>query len=828
LVIEAEAGTPELIAQYRDSGAPVVFVCGRHGLEWWKQTTGRPALQKPPVPPDKLANFFATHAHDFAPDVIYRAKTWGRFDAQYQRRFVDLGLMPVVESKIGRDLEQLVVHNVQKLKALMGWETLSDRKGQWLLKSVFWLVSAKILHDKEVGRFAKLDLRDAEPLLDAVAAHFDAEPVPVTTRRQRSALTDIAGSIASFGNLQLATTESLAYVYENMLISKATRQSLGTHSTPSYLVDYIVGTLAPWIVEIPPEERNVFEPACGHAAFLVSAMRLLTELLPEDKSTPAQRRSYLRKRIHGCDIDDFALEIARLSLSLTDIPNPDGWHLVPGDMFIGDHLEQQARAATVFLANPPFENFTPEVRDWYARRSVHVHHVNKTAEMLSRVLPELPGGAVVGVVVPQGFLHSKNATNVRRYLLDRFDLLEICLFPDKVFTFSGLESAVLMARKRTLAGPATRAVRYRRVRERQMEAFRQTYRATSDSAIDQSRFRNAKCDLRVADLYELWKYCAPMPQLEEFATIGKGLQYVGHGTRNLMTISNTSFPGAVRGFSRFEPTIGIHELPREVWMSLDAKSISVKRHGAQTGFPQVVFNEVRTSRGPWRLKALIDEEGHAVTGSFNVARSNGTVTIEWLWALLNSPIANALAYCSSNNKHNQAIVFRKMHVPPIDRTRIEQISAAARNYLEYVQPDPDVVLRRPINEHRARGLWLRVECAVLQSYRLPRDLESQLLSFFAGWSRPGLPFYFDRYFPEGFGDHISLAEYIAITIDWPATNRRRGELIHKKVARTITGAERQELANLQSLAESRSRLEAPLPLVEMERLYREFAEVGKS
>ena len=98
-------------------------------------------------------------------------------------------------------------------------------------------------------------------------------------------------------------------------------------------------------------------------------------------------------------------------------------------------------------------------------RGVELHHVNKTAEMLSRVLPGLPAGAVIGLVVPQGFLHSKNSTSVRKLLTTEFELQEICLFPDKVFTFGDSESAVLIARKNAdVKSSAT--VRYRRVRER--------------------------------------------------------------------------------------------------------------------------------------------------------------------------------------------------------------------------------------------------------------------------------------------------------------------------------------------------------------------------
>ena len=63
----------------------------------------------------------------------------------------------------------------------------------------------------------------------------------------------------------------------------------GTHSTPSYLVDYIVGRLAPWIEQLDQDKRSVFEPACGPGAFLIAAIRLLTSLLPShDDATECQ------------------------------------------------------------------------------------------------------------------------------------------------------------------------------------------------------------------------------------------------------------------------------------------------------------------------------------------------------------------------------------------------------------------------------------------------------------------------------------------------------------------------------------------------------------
>ena len=167
-------------------------------------------------------------------------------------------------------------------------------------------------------------------------------------------------------------------------------------------------------------------------------------------------------------------------------------------------------------------------------------------------------------------------------------------------------------------------------------------------------------------------------------------------------------------------------------------------------------------------------------------------------------------------------MFREMPIPHLTDDSMKRITNAVLNYLDYVRRESDAILQRPINEQKARTLLLRVDCEVLRMYKFPRELERKLLDYFAGWQRKGVPFKFYRYFPMHFTDPISLADYLAITADWLETNRRRAELIHKKVARTISSDERTELNHLQSLATSRANLVAPLPLDELERLHREL------
>jgi len=415
-------------------------------LQWWKQgATSAEWLES--IAFDRVDSFFQNHQGDFSPEAVYRAKTLGRIRSEYQLSFVDLGLMPLVEEEVGEALSHLIERNVSGLKNRLGWSEVTDDQGHWLLKSVFWLVSGKILRDKQVPKFEDTDLADVEDVFSRVAKHYGSTPFRVGSMQKLEALEESARIVDQFSSLALTTTESLGYVYENTLISRETRASLGTHSTPSFLVDYIVGNLADWIADIPENDRSVFEPACGHAAFLVSAMRLLTQLLPAEKAIPSRRGPYLRSRLHGTERDPFALELARLSLTLADIPNPDGWDLRVEDMFIGDRLAAQTSGKTILLANPPFEGFKNEERAGYAKAKTPIVVNNKATEMLRRTLPRLQPGSVFGVVVPQAMLHGAFAEEVRHFLIDHFELREVSLFPDKVFPFSDAESAVLLGRR---------------------------------------------------------------------------------------------------------------------------------------------------------------------------------------------------------------------------------------------------------------------------------------------------------------------------------------------------------------------------------------------
>jgi hypothetical protein len=745
------------VAAISDLGAPVVLVVKDTAVQWWRQASDQPQLRFT-VPQIELPRFFGEHARELAPERIYRAKTLGRLTLEHQLGFVDVGLMPLVDRRLGLKLAQIVADLVAQLRSSSRHEP-----GQWLFKIAFGLLAAKILKDKRVPSFARLDFGLPGDVLGRVARHYGSnEPVEVGGRSEREALEQAARTVGRLGSLENVTTEALAHVYESTLVDRQVRKELGIHSTPSYLVDYVVWRLDPWIRDIQQAQRHVFEPASGHAGFLVAAMRLLRELLPRGGS-PESRCRYLRQRLHGVEVDPFAIEVARLSLTLADVPHPDGWDLTRGDMFADGVLGERAAGSMIILSNPPFENFDAAERRRYTLDG-RVPQLNKSTEMLARILPNLRPGAVCGLVLPQGVLYDKDATQVRRALATDFELMEICQFPDKVFDFSDAESAVILARRRPARTTVAVPVLCRRVRERDIERFQQTYEATVERRVSQVRFgQTAAGDMRLRELEEIWAWCARYPRLDSVARAGQGLQHKAPEDlpAGVQMVSKKRFAGAVAGYVGLEPDVLIHERPRRHWLNVDAAVIRRAGTGTQVQTPQVLLNYAPVSRGPWRLKALIDPEGHAVTSRFLTVRPRHGWPLEFFWALLNSPVANAFAFDRLAKRDILAGVMRQLPVPRVSDWGLQRVSEAARAYL-----DAAAGTRLPLFEDRVRpdvlpGLLLQLDAEVLALYDLPPRLERRLLDVFAGQRRVGVPFDQLAYYPQSFTPWISLGVYLS-------------------------------------------------------------------
>lgn len=817
-VIGGGKNAGKAVAAIRNTGAPLVIHQNFDEFTFWRQEMDGPQWLYS-LTRDEFAKFTQERREDLGPESIYRAKVWGRLES-VQMEFVDVGLMQLLEEEMGQKLTDFMGQVVHDTRERLGWKRVSSEQGEWLLKSTFWLLATKILKDKQVPGFIRLDLEDLDTVFDRLARHYDTEnPHPIEiAKRRRASLLAAAAEINRFADLSLLSTETLAYLYESALIDQETRRKLGTHSTPSWLIDYVVGRLRPWIEKIPVSDRRVFEPACGHAGFLIAAMRLLGELRPQNWKE--DRRTYLRKRLRGIEIDTFAVEIARLSMTLADVPNPNGWSLRTADMFAGSTLAKEIAAANIVLANPPFEDFSREEKGtaW---------QFNKAAETVRRLANNLSAGGVFGLVLPQSFLHSKQATPVRRKLLTEFEIDEVTLFADKVFRYGDPESTVLIGRRMASSKtrPKSSAVTYQRVRENQIPSFAKTYVPSSSELHSTTGFKsNEDASIFVPELERVWAELRNLKRLGEYVHVGKGFEHKGDGNptlpQNVVRVSSRKKRAFTPGFAGWEKEQLTHELPREVFFNLNSNVVQVERSGTVTGIAQVLLNYAPVSRGAWRLKALLDRQGHAVTTRFSVVRPTPHIcpSLEVIWAICNSPIANAYSYCVSSKRDILIGQMRRMPVPELHSTDLTFLETAvvdyllaAVNYSEQAREDADgMPLFTQAKSKKTRNalptkeelkiLHWRIDAEVMRLYNLPAELERKVLDLFNGQQRRGVPFAQTEYFTDEFAEVNRLSDLLAITVDWDETNARRLALLAKQKAKTIRPDEKVELKELRRLA----------------------------
>jgi hypothetical protein len=778
----------EHAATLRELGTPTLFGCHAGQLYWYQHNADATRLLDR-IDARHVPNFFEEHRQQFAPSRIYQAKTSAKFIASRQLDFVDVGLMPLLEQASGERLGRMVESLVRAVHEALPDSRPSQAFARWLFQSVFWLLAARLLRDKRVPSFKTVDVSDPADVFDRVARHYNARAPQMASAAERRALAAAARFAAGFPSLINISTESLAWVYENTLVSAEAREALGTHSTPSWLVDYIVWQLAPWIEEIPCQERHVLEPACGHSAFLVASVRLLREFTTNDFDDKS-RLQYLRDHIHGIEIDDFAREIGRLSLTLADVPNSNGWDLADVDMYAGNELAKRVRKAGVVLANPPFEDFTKKERRYYAKQpGLGIFHNNKAAELFARVVQNLPIGGVFGLIMPESVLASSEGRFFRTQLIRDFELREVCLLPDKLFENSEIESAVVLGRRRSPA--LNHSVYSRRVYDWDLKLFEERLEPSIESKVPQSSFLlRTDSNLRLPDMYEIWEELSSHPPLGQFVHIQKGFEFKGgQELAGRTVISDQRKKGWLKAYLRADDDYSIYTTPTPSW--IDYSKETIRRTGALPDGPQVLLNYSRVSRTPWRLKATVDMAGAYFSRYFLVFRptSPAQLSLQILWAILNSPIANAYAFSVTSKRNLGRREWHKFPLPLLSDNDIKRIGDAAGAYREAAIRYNANSNGAGITEQTVIDLLMRMDAEVLRVYALRPDLEQQMLALFDVVERPGVGCRFTSY------PHVPTSVHLPLhlRIQLP----RFHELIALRLAGTLTDSQDKELKTIE-------------------------------
>ncbi|RJQ22632.1 MAG: hypothetical protein C4560_02270 [Nitrospiraceae bacterium] len=732
----AESGRPSdlVVKELRAFGAPMIFIINNGVTERWTVTEKEPLLQ------DKyktatLHNVIIKNKSTWKPQAIIRAKTGFAKPDPVQLDFVDIGLLPALEHEAAKKIDSLfgvlLYHAEEEFK-----KRNLTFDASIIFRVVFSLLAAKLLKDRNILGSGAIDFSNPQSALEAVRNHYGPSLLATVSKLPIPTLNSISQEIGKSFSLRNISVDTLTYIYENTFVSRKSRKELGIHSTPAYVADYLLSQVP--LEDLPRTQWQTLDPMCGHGILLIAAMRRMRDLLPQSFGG-RQRHEFFMKNLRGIEIEPFSIEVARMCLMLADFPESNGWSITQDDAFADKVIENASKKSMILIANPPFEKI-----------KINDKAVPKPLEFLRRSLPNLPEGALIGLVLPRSFLDSTAYKEERKFLLNNFEINAITTLPDKIFLYSEAETAIVSARKRE--PQKSRNFPYTEVRSEHREAFKTKSAFTWRDKAPQSYFYGTKENrLIVPFLKEVWDRIGSYPILREVALIKTGIRYKSNVPENLL-VQDSEFPDSRRGILNVTP--GFYQ-----YIAIDTVYMSTKKEHMQStaikcpwDISKVILPAARMSRGRWRFAGAIDTQKRVFSRRFYGAWPKSSISVYTLAAILNSPVAQAFIYCNVSEKDILIKTYEDIPVPKIEDLQKNEaiIANRVRRYLAELKSAP----------RQAYKTLLEIDAEILKLYHLPPKLERQLLDIFWGQMRR-VPFEFKGYIPPEMASWIPLHIYLS-------------------------------------------------------------------
>ena len=746
---------PRHISMYRTLGAPMFLEAFPDHLDRYRvQATGEADFLES-IPARDIHQAFKVNRKKWSPEAIFRAKAITPLTEPYQLDFVDTGLLPALKGMIHRKLDRLLKDILSK--AIISYQSTSGTKPEEtsLFRLVFRFLAAKIFNDR--NHPGDWSTPDANTIIDRVQEFYG--PFEAGTQKildEPNTQQVVWDRFRSAFNFQNLSVEDLAFIYENTLIRKETRKQFGIHSTPSVIAELMVDRLP--FESLSQQGRYVLEPCAGHGVFLVAALRRLRELLPVSW-TDQQRHSYLKDRLTAIELDSFATEVCRLSLTLADYPNPDGWHIVDEDIFGSNALEKQLKTSRVVLCNPPFEDFTPAERKRYGNNALSVH---KPYEVLRRVL-ELPPD-MLGFVLPKSAMIGGRYSDLQDCIARNYKNIETIALPDRIFAFSDQETALVLASERDELTNANISTKTFWVRENNRQLFLET--AQLPEAIGKNVNRDSHTtpiSLWDPPLSEIWEYLKINPRFTDIAEIHRGIEWniPLKENRDILIFSDPK-PGFEKGLDNVREKIDPYYAQGLVYLNMEEQYRRTNAHSLPWFRPKVIANRLIISRTPWRIVGFPDSAGLVCRENFIGIWPKTDMTIETISALINSPLVNAALYVRDDKRLNRNVTLKQIPIPFPDTIDAVRISSLVKRYAKLRSEFEKHPLEKKTVDQCIKTT-MEIDALILKAYDLPPRLERKLLELFRGCPRP-VPFDFPDYFPEDFRPCIPLHKYIEMDL----------------------------------------------------------------
>lgn len=653
----------DAVSKLRFLTAPLAIVGAESSVELWSIRRGLDPQPLQKASRETWPKDFRGRLADAFPQNILSAKR-----GELQLQFVDAELSSWAERVTGdaltRLLETLLAHALKKLPASYSSSPAAHKA---IVRLVFNLFACRILEDLDIIDKVEDPTRSLRSANERFSENIDTDIVN-SSYLSKSLILDVHSILRSRFAFASLTTDMLGHAYENALVSAKLRKEHGIYYTPPSITSYILRRLP--VESIPQSKRSLLDPCCGSGSFLRAGFERLASLLP-DTWTPAQRHQYLRARIIGRDIDDFAREIASLSLVIADVYNRNGWKIDEGDVS-QITVEAVGERPMIVVTNPPFK----EIKEGGTRREF-------AADTLVRLIELTASDGLIGIVLPQSILESRAGTSARSAVLNRCDLLELATFPGGVF-YSHADSVVLLLRKRSSNQKRSAGVvTVNELRSKDLPLFKskgvftRTYSVeTADWLLDPSnRFL-------VSPLSDTWKRLeASCVRLATVADLRTGLRIKKDDVESVVDNMRQGDVPFVDRLDVLRPfaLLTTAQLRETRWLRYGSQ-LDRQRDRAIFDSLKVLLNSNRNPGSTWRLVAAAAPKGLFFSHNFHgvIPKQEAKVSIEQLVAVLNSPVANAWFDAHCRKRWIVLSTLENLPFPIFDGPSASRVAEAVR------------------------------------------------------------------------------------------------------------------------------------------------------
>lgn len=265
---------------------------------------------------------------------------------------------------------------------------------------------------------------------------------------------------------------------------KGKRKKQGIYYTPSYIVDYIVrNTIGKKLEDYSnyseKQSIKILDPACGSGSFLINSFdyldnyfrKLNNENIADHNIAAIRKYRILSENVYGVDLDEQAIEIAKLNLLLQAVvPNFKlpllNKHLHVGNSLIEDKgvtdkafewkkefsdvFERDNPGFDVIVGNPPYikEFVNRNAFDNLRNNPYYQGKMDLWTLFACKAIDLLRDGGYLSFIAPNNWITNAGASIFRDKILREGEIQSFIDFGDyKVFEDAGIQTMIFVFKK---------------------------------------------------------------------------------------------------------------------------------------------------------------------------------------------------------------------------------------------------------------------------------------------------------------------------------------------------------------------------------------------